>query len=144
MSLEINLSEQTEKRIDIARESYRPSAERASFLYFILVDLATIDPMYQFSLESYIELYSLSISKSAKAEDIDERIAYLKEHHTYSVYIHTCRALFGKHKLLFAFQMTIKILEGAGKINKLEYDFLLRGGQVLDKESQPQNQFADW
>lgn len=138
------ISEETEKRIDIAREGYRPSAQRASILYFVLADLPSVDPMYQFSLDSYIELFELSISKSKKYEDTAERIVSLNEYHTYSVYKNTCRALFEKHKLLFSLQMTAKIMEASGKLNKEEYDFLLRGGQVLDKESQPANSFNEW
>lgn len=39
-------SEQTEKDIDTTRELYRPVAYRASLLFFAIVDLANIDPMY--------------------------------------------------------------------------------------------------
>ncbi|KAG8222095.1 hypothetical protein J437_LFUL000858, partial [Ladona fulva] len=41
----------TSSRIDEAREFYRPAAARASLLYFILNDLNTINPIYQFSLK---------------------------------------------------------------------------------------------
>lgn len=41
----------TSARIDQAREHYRPAAARASLLYFILNDLNTINPIYQFSLK---------------------------------------------------------------------------------------------
>lgn len=36
----------TEAQIDAARESYRPVAFRASLLFFAIIDLSTIDPMY--------------------------------------------------------------------------------------------------
>lgn len=137
------VSEQTEKRIDIAREGYRSSAQRASILFFVLTDMATIDPMYQFSLDAYFELFENSISKSKKFEDAAERNISLNEYHTYSVYKNTCRGLFEEHKLLFALQMTVKITEEAGKLNRSEYDFFLRGGQVLDRDSQPANH-TDW
>ena len=39
-------SEVTEKEIDITRETFRPVAYRASLLFFCIVDLAVIDPMY--------------------------------------------------------------------------------------------------
>jgi dynein heavy chain len=42
---------ETAKKIDVAREVYRPAATRASLLYFILNDLNTINPIYQFSLK---------------------------------------------------------------------------------------------
>ena len=41
----------TEKKINEAREHYRPAAARASLLYFILNDLCKINPLYQFSLK---------------------------------------------------------------------------------------------
>ena len=40
----------TEKRIDTTREDFRPVAFRAQILFFTIVDLAVIDPMYQYSL----------------------------------------------------------------------------------------------
>lgn len=43
---------------------------------------------------------------------------------------YTCRGLFEVHKLLFSFQMCVKILEAAGKLNMSEYHFFLRGGIV--------------
>ncbi|KAJ3217500.1 Dynein heavy chain 2, axonemal [Dinochytrium kinnereticum] len=138
------ISEQTEKRIDAAREGYRPSAQRASILYFVLNDLASVDPMYQFSLDAYIDLFEKSIAKSKRFEELTERIASLNDYHTYSVYKNTCRGLFEQHKLLFSLQMTVKIMEAAGKLNRDEYDFFLRGGQVLDKDTQIPNPFSEW
>ena len=46
---------------------------------------------------------------------------------------YTCRGLFEAHKLLFSFQMCVKILEAAQKINMDEYQFFLRGGIVSDR-----------
>ncbi|KAJ1562004.1 Dynein heavy chain 2, axonemal, partial [Cladochytrium tenue] len=141
---QLQISELTERKIDAAREGYRPCAERASVLYFVLNDLSLIDPMYQFSLDVYVELFDTSIAKSKRADDLGERIRNLNDHHTYAVYRNTCRGLFERHKILFSFQMAIKILEAAGKVNRQEYDFFLRGGVVLDKEAQPANAFAEW
>ncbi|KAI8821286.1 dynein heavy chain and region D6 of dynein motor-domain-containing protein [Fimicolochytrium jonesii] len=138
------VSEDTEKRIDAARECYRPCAQRASVLYFVLNDLSTVDPMYQFSLDAYTELFDKSIAKSKRSDDLAERILNLNDYHTYAVYKNTCRGLFEAHKLLFAFQMTIKIMAAAGKLAKDEYDFLLRGGQVIDRERQLPNPYSEW
>ncbi|KAJ3195453.1 Dynein heavy chain 2, axonemal [Irineochytrium annulatum] len=138
------ISEQTEKRIDAAREGYRPCAQRASILYFVLNDLASVDPMYQFSLDSYVDLFEKSISNSKRFEDLNERLVSLNDYHTYAVYKNTCRGLFEQHKLLFSLQMTAKIMEASGKLNNAEYDFFLRGGQVLDKDTQLPNPCSDW
>ncbi|KAI9224867.1 dynein heavy chain and region D6 of dynein motor-domain-containing protein [Blastocladiella britannica] len=138
------VSQKTEADIDLAREQYRPSAARASVLYFVLNDLSGVDPMYQFSLESYVELFEKSISKSKKSDDIAQRIEFLNQFHTFSVYKYACRGLFEKDKLLFSFHMTAKILVNAGKLNKDLYEFFLRGGLILDRDSQAPNPCAEW
>jgi dynein heavy chain len=86
VSEKLQISEQNEVKIDAAREGYRPSAERASILFFVLNDMGRIDPMYQFSLDAYIELFLLSIDKSQKSSKLEERINNLNEYHTYAVY----------------------------------------------------------
>jgi dynein heavy chain len=138
------VAEQTEIKIDAAREQYRPCAARASILFFVLNDLASVDPMYQFALDAYIELFHQSIDRSMKSEDVPTRIKALNEYHTYSVYRSTCRGLFEKDKLLFSFQMCVRIMQHARKIHMDEYAFFLRGGQVLDKDVQPPNPCPDW
>eukprot|EP01135_Chromosphaera_perkinsii_P000405 Nk52_evm52s78 gene=Nk52_evmTU52s78 len=138
------ISEETEVKIDQAREGYRPAAQRASVLYFVLNDMASVDPMYQFSLEAYTSLFERSISKSTISFDLKERITNINEFHTYEVYKNTCRGLFEKHKLLFAFQMGVKILQSSNRLNVEEYRFFLKGGQVLDKENQPSNPCKQW
>ncbi|XP_069776189.1 dynein axonemal heavy chain 2 isoform X3 [Narcine bancroftii] len=141
---QIDSSEATEVKIDAAREGYRSCAERASILFFVLNDLGKIDPMYQFSLDAYIDLFNLSIEKSKRTPKLQERIINLNEHHTYAVYRYTCRGLFERHKLLFSFQVCVKILEVAGKLNMDEYNFFLRGGVVLDREEQMDNPCPGW
>ncbi len=67
-------------------QGYRPCAERASILFFVLNDMGRIDPMYQFALDAYIELFMLSIDKSQRSAKLEERIQNLNEYHTYAVY----------------------------------------------------------
>lgn len=51
MCVKVKEAKVTEAQINVARENYRPAAERASLLYFILSDLNKINPIYQFSLK---------------------------------------------------------------------------------------------
>ena len=67
-------------------QGYRSCAQRASILFFVLNDMGRIDPMYQFSLDAYIELFNLSIDKSVRSAKLEERILNLNEYHTYAVY----------------------------------------------------------
>lgn len=79
-------AEVTEIEIDTAREAYQPSAKRAAILFFVLMDMTRIDPMYQFSLDAYIGLFIQSIEKSSKHPIVEERIMRLNDYHTFSVY----------------------------------------------------------
>ncbi|KAG6920689.1 dynein heavy chain 2, axonemal-like, partial [Chelydra serpentina] len=83
---QLETSETTEIKIDTAREAYRPCAQRASILFFVLNDMGRIDPMYQFSLDAYIDLFNMSIHKSHRSAKLEERIHYLNDYHTYAVY----------------------------------------------------------
>lgn len=67
-------------------QAYRSCAKRASILFFVLNDLSRIDPMYQFSLESYIQLFILSIEKSPKSSIRDDRIGNLNDYHTHAFF----------------------------------------------------------
>jgi dynein heavy chain len=49
-------AEVTEKNISLAREKYRPVASRGSVLYFVVAQLAELDPMYQYSLKYFSQV----------------------------------------------------------------------------------------
>eukprot|EP01116_Phalansterium_solitarium_P023771 TRINITY_DN849_c1_g1_i4.p1 TRINITY_DN849_c1_g1~~TRINITY_DN849_c1_g1_i4.p1 ORF type:complete len:3887 (-),score=1955.58 TRINITY_DN849_c1_g1_i4:123-11783(-) len=138
------VSEHTEAKIDLARQAFSPCSLRAACLFFVLNDLSKVDPMYQFSLDFYLELFTQSIERSQRSDDLHDRIKGLNDYHTHAVYKSVCRGLFEKHKLLFAFQMCVRVMESEKRINKEEYGFFLRGGQVFSKDSQMLNPCADW
>lgn len=46
-------TEAAEENISVAREKYHLVATRGSVLYFVVAQLADIDPMYQFSLKYF-------------------------------------------------------------------------------------------
>ena len=138
------VAEKTGKKIESASALYRPCSVRAAILYFVLYDLAAVDPMYQFSLDAYVDLFLLSIKNAPASTRLDERIKFLNEFHTYATYKYTSRGLFEAHKLLLSLQMCVRILQSDGKMNDLEWRFFLRGGAVLDRSDQPPNPAPDW
>ena len=55
------IAEETEKKIEASRAGYRPIAKHSSILFFSISDLPNIDPMYQYSLTWFVNLYIASI-----------------------------------------------------------------------------------
>ena len=52
---------ETEKQIEKSRLGYRPIARYTSVLFFSLTELPNIDPMYQYSLSWFVNLFIGSI-----------------------------------------------------------------------------------
>uniref|UniRef100_A0A8C2U835 Dynein axonemal heavy chain 3 n=1 Tax=Coturnix japonica TaxID=93934 RepID=A0A8C2U835_COTJA len=132
----------TEMQIDSTRVGYKPVAVHSAVVFFCISDLANIEPMYQYSLTWFINLYVQSIAKSKKGEDLEERIENIIEHFTASIYNNVCRSLFEKDKLLFSLLLTVGIMKGRGQIDDEVWRFLLTGGVALDNPHP--NPAPDW
>jgi len=132
-----------EAEIVTQSEFYRPSAKRSSLLYFVIADLGFVDPMYQYSLQWFTGLFIRGIQAAAPSNEIHQRVLNLNDYFTSSIYINICRSLFERHKLLFAFSLTVKILQGDDMVDNQEYRFLLSGisGGTPAKVAKPQ---SDW
>jgi dynein heavy chain len=109
------------------RESYRSVARRGSVLYFVIADLALIDPMYQYSLEFFSKLFNRRLDKSEKSEVLADRLSILITDVTESFYLNICRGLFEKDKLLFSFLNAASILKRSNDITMDEWNCYLRG-----------------
>ena len=54
---------------NIIRTNYKEAARRVSNLYFVVLDLASLEPTYFWSLEFYIQLYEKAIKESSHSKD---------------------------------------------------------------------------
>uniref|UniRef100_A0A672ZPD5 Dynein, axonemal, heavy chain 11 n=1 Tax=Sphaeramia orbicularis TaxID=375764 RepID=A0A672ZPD5_9TELE len=117
---------ENETKINEARELYRPAAERASLLFFIINDLSKLNPMYQFSLKTFNSVFNKAMEHAEWDEDVRTRVYTLTEAITYSVFLYTSQGLFERDKLTFLSHTAFQILLKQGLIDTQEFDFLLR------------------
>ncbi|ERE91881.1 dynein heavy chain 1, axonemal-like protein [Cricetulus griseus] len=137
----VRIAEQTEKDIDLTRMEYIPVAVRTQILFFCVSDLANVDPMYQYSLEWFLNIFLSGISNSERADNLKKRISNINRYLTYSLYSNVCRSLFEKHKLMFAFLLCVRIMMNEGKINQAEWRYLLSGGSIQTMTENPAPQW---
>uniref|UniRef100_A0A1A9V6M7 AAA+ ATPase domain-containing protein n=1 Tax=Glossina austeni TaxID=7395 RepID=A0A1A9V6M7_GLOAU len=128
-------TEETEKVITATRENYRTLASRGAILYFVVAGLADIDPMYQYSLKYFSQVFCAVIRIEHPPMTTDVRIAQLKLAELKAIYDNVSRGLFENHKIIYSFLLALAIEKQEERITVLEFNFLTRGvvGSVKDK-----------
>jgi len=141
----IEASVATEQIINKRREHYRPVATRGSVIYFVIVAMAAVNPMYQSSLAQFLQWFDQSLLDAEKANLVAKRVDNLMKHLTFEVYININRGLFEQDKLLFKLMATLKILETDPDsfLDSNMITLLLRGGAALSLDMVPRKPF-DW
>lgn len=133
ISIEIKAKQEetkvTEEEIEKFRLSYDSVAAHCSNLYYCITDLPNIDPMYQFSLNWFVNLYIYSIENAKKSRELEKRLHYLKRAATINLYNNVCRSLFEKDKLLFSFILSTKIMIADNRLNPADLQYLIMGGE---------------
>ena len=124
-------TETTTEEINTAREGYRSVATRGSILYFVVASLASIDPMYQYSLQYFQSLFVQLISRCPNDPSLD-RIVSLIQTITEKIYENICRGLLEKDKLIFSLKIALGILQIAGELSQAELRQFMVGGAEED------------
>uniref|UniRef100_A0A8C9TU55 Dynein axonemal heavy chain 10 n=1 Tax=Scleropages formosus TaxID=113540 RepID=A0A8C9TU55_SCLFO len=129
----LKLAEKTSVEIDTLRDGYRPAAKRGAILFFVLAEMALVNSMYQYSLASFLEVFDFSLRRSLPDSVLSKRLKNIMDTLTHNVYNYGCTGLFERHKLLFSFNMTIKMEQAEGRAPQEELEFFLKGNLSLEK-----------
>ncbi|KAJ1560358.1 Dynein heavy chain 7, axonemal [Cladochytrium tenue] len=104
------VAEETERKIDETRDSYRPIARRV-VLFFCIACLVNVESMYQYSLNWVPK----------------RRLKNLEAYFTYSLYCNICRSLFEKDKLLFSLLLCACVLRSRAELDPQDFSFFTFG-----------------
>lgn len=100
----------TEKEIDEARQKYFPVAQYTTVLYFCMNEMAMVCPMYEYSLQWFLNLFITTILNTPKEDNLRERLNKLNACFTRSIYENMCRSLYARHRIVFSFVMCVGVL----------------------------------
>ncbi|OMJ85003.1 hypothetical protein SteCoe_13780 [Stentor coeruleus] len=126
---QLEKQETIQKSINETRKIYKSVAHRVAQLFFVVADMSMVEFMYQYSLEWYVRLYTLSIAEADKSSNPTDRTRNITNTFTNNLYQNVCRSLFEKDKLLFSFLMSLKLLGNTeDKEFPVQVRFLMTGG----------------
>jgi dynein heavy chain len=111
------------------RKFYQNAANRAANLFFCVSDLSNVEPMYQWSLDWFIDLYKYTIDQEPKVKET--RVEDVINLFTKFLYQRISRSLFEKDKLLFSFLIWTKVLTIMNFTNLAELRTFMIGGTAL-------------
>ncbi|XP_009290539.2 dynein axonemal heavy chain 11 isoform X1 [Danio rerio] len=117
---------ENEIKTNEARDLYRPAAERAALLYFIIKELHNVNPMYQYSLKAFNKVFLKAIARAPSDEDVSVRVLSLTESITHSALQYTCQGLFQRDRLTFLTHTALQVLLMRGFIDGEDLEILLR------------------
>ncbi|KAL8575827.1 Dynein heavy chain 10, axonemal [Nucella lapillus] len=137
VSEKLRLGAKTALDIERLRDGYRPAAKRGAILFFVLSDLSTVNTMYQYSLSAYLDVFQYSLRRSLPDSILVQRLENMMDTLTHNVYNYGCTGIFEKHKLLFSFQINIKLEQDEQRVAQEDLDFFIKGSISLEKTKRP-------
>lgn len=138
------------KIIEGVKENFVTVANRVARLFFVLIQIMQVDPMYQYSLKFFKMIYvrALDNGNDIPAKPKNLRKDFFIKEFTRLLYENICRSLFENHKLLFSFLICLKIMyekkEPDVVLDPLEVRFIMTGGTSIDMPKPNPTGEAGW
>ena len=79
-------------------------------------------------------MFNTAIEKSKKSKVLEERLSYLIDNITRTIYTNVSRGLFEAHKIIYSFLITTGINRNSEVIKETHWNVLLRGAGILTAE----------
>lgn len=115
-----------EKEIDAERQEYLVAAYHASVLYRCIVRLASINYMYQYSLNWFVSMFVENVRETPKQQQtLSQRLKEINRNFTKRVYRKVSGMLYKVDRLAFAFLICIEMWRKERLIQDEELKFLL-------------------
>ena len=135
IEISMNESNQIIGHIQQLKEAFESVAKRVSRMFFVLIQIMNVNPMYQYSLKFFKMIYIRALTNAgppSSGKKNERKIFFIKEF-TKLLYENICRSLYEKDKLLFSFMMCLKIMyEVDGVLEPAEVRFLMTGGTRVE------------
>lgn len=129
------------KSIKKVAETYKELGFRVGNLFFCVMDLSGVEPMYQYSLEWFSELYVKAIATEPKNKDT--RVKDIVRIFTQLLFKTVSRSLFEKDKLLFSFLIYLKVLQCDATVTQIEIRKLLLAN-IVSSTTNEKNPCEPW
>uniref|UniRef100_A0A158Q7Q4 Cytoplasmic dynein 2 heavy chain 1 n=1 Tax=Elaeophora elaphi TaxID=1147741 RepID=A0A158Q7Q4_9BILA len=133
-------ADKLQKQFVKEKDVYRPLAETASNLYFIIHDLRKQDPMYNFNLNTIINLYSRTFRKVEEGTNAVGRMEKLRQILQHAVYEYVSRAIFKKDRLMFS----MRFIHGIQPSLFAQNEWELFTGLIVDDATVYSMELIDW
>lgn len=120
------------QEISEKREQFRPVAARGAVLYFCIVEMGTVNWMYNVSLLQFLDLFYRGIDDSVKAQIVKDRVENIISEMTYVTYRYINRGLFEADKTTFKLMMCLRVLMKEEIITSNDISLFLKAGAAID------------
>jgi dynein heavy chain len=135
----LNSAMETNQKLTLSREEYRPVAVRGAVIYFLIQEMSMVNPMYQVSLDQFLGKFKESMEKAPESNSPKTRVTNIINTLTELCWAYMVRGLYEKDKLLFCLQLALKIDMSLppekNPIDASDYQTFIKAGAALSAAS---------